>query len=100
MLAPISPHIAEELWAVLGKPYSIHQQSWPMVDEVAAAEELITLVVQINGKLRDRIMVPAGVSDEAAQAAALESETIRKYLEGHPPRKVIVVSGRLVNIVI
>ena len=60
MMAPVTPHIAEELWAFLGKPYSIHQQSWPEADLAAAAEELITLIVQVDGKLRDRIMVPAG----------------------------------------
>jgi leucyl-tRNA synthetase len=100
IMAPVTPHIAEELWAFLGKPYSIHQQSWPEVDLEAAADELITLVVQVNGKLRDRITVPAGISDEAAKTAALESVAIKKFLEGKSPRQVIVVSGRLVNIVI
>jgi len=100
MLAPVSPHIAEELWAWLGKPYSIHQQHWPEVDNEAAAEDLITLVVQVNGKLRDRLQVPAGISEEQARAAAFNSEAVQKFLEGKPPKKVIVVSGRLVNIVL
>jgi leucyl-tRNA synthetase len=82
------------------KPYSIHQQAWPEVDLAAAADDLITLIVQVNGKLRDRIMVPADVSEEAAKSAALESEAIKKFLEGKPPKKVIVVPHRLVNIVI
>ena len=99
MMAPVTPHIAEELWAYFGKPYSIHQQSWPEVDLEAAAEEMVTLIVQVDGKLRDRIMVPAGISEEDARRAALESEVIKKFLEGAVPSKVIVVPGRLVNIV-
>ncbi|HNT56009.1 MAG TPA: class I tRNA ligase family protein, partial [Anaerolineaceae bacterium] len=100
MLAPICPHISEELWAQLGKPYSIHNQPWPVFDEAAAAEDEITLVVQVNGKVRDRITLPADVSEEAAKAAALSSETIQRHLEGKSPRQVVYVRGRLVNIVI
>jgi leucyl-tRNA synthetase len=99
MMAPVTPHIAEELWAYLGKPYSIHSQSWPQVDEKAATEEEITLVVQVNGKVRDRIVVPAGTSEEAARHAALSSPAVAKYLEGRPYKKVVVVPGKLVNIV-
>ena len=100
MLAPVAPHVAEELWKRLGKPYSVHTRSWPVVDEAAAAEEQITLVVQVNGKVRDRITVPLNTGEEEAKAAALASEAVRKYLDGKPPRKVILVPGRLVNIVI
>ena len=99
MLAPVCPHIAEELWEKLGKVYSVHTQAWPEVDEEAAKEDQITLIVQVNGKLRDRIMVDAGISDEEAKALALESEGAQTALEGRPVRKVIVVPGRLVNIV-
>jgi leucyl-tRNA synthetase len=99
IMAPVTPHIAEELWSFFGKPYSIHQQRWPEVDVAAAADELITLIVQVDGKLRDRIMVPVDVSEEAATSAALESEVIKKFLGGRTPRKMIVVPGRLVNIV-
>ena len=101
MLAPVCPHIAEELWtAYLGKPYSIHQQPWPKFDAEAAAEDQITIPVQINGKLRDRITLPADASDEDIKAAALASEVIQKHLEGKQPRKVIVAQKRLVNVVI
>jgi leucyl-tRNA synthetase len=99
MMAPVTPHIAEELWAFYGKPYSIHQQRWPDVDVIAAAEELITLIVQVDGKLRDRITVPVDITEEAAKSAALESEVIKKFLGGRPPKKVIIVPRRLVNIV-
>ncbi len=100
MLAPVAPHISEELWQRLGKPYSIHQQSWPKVDEAAAAQEEITLVVQVNGKLRDRITVPADIREEDAKALALASEAVTRFMEGKAPRQVIYVKGRLVNIVV
>jgi leucyl-tRNA synthetase len=99
MMAPVIPHTAEELWAYIGKSYSIHQQSWPQTDLAAAAEDLITLIVQVDGKLRDRIRVPVDITDEAAKRAALESEAVKKFLADAAPSKVIVVPGRLVNIV-
>lgn len=100
MLAPVAPHIAEEIWARLGKPYSIHTRPWPEVDQLAAADEMITLVVQINGKVRDRINVPTGITEEAAKESALNSPVVMKLLEGKPPRKVVVVPGKLVSIVV
>jgi leucyl-tRNA synthetase len=100
MMAPVTPHVAEELWARLGKPYSIHTQPWPAVDEDAAAEEQITLVVQVNGKLRDRILVAVDISEADAKAAALASEAVQKHLGGRPARMVILVPGKLVNIVV
>ncbi|MEW5868735.1 MAG: leucine--tRNA ligase [Chloroflexota bacterium] len=100
MMAPVTPHVAEELWARLGKPYSIHNQPWPEADEQAAAEEQITLVVQVNGKLRDRITVPVDIGEEQAKALALESEAVQRHLGGQTPRKVILVPGKLVNIVV
>ena len=100
MIAPIAPHISEELWEHIGERYSVHHQAWPEVDEEAVIEEEITLVVQVNGKLRDRIQVPAGFTDEEAKAKAMESEVIQNFLDGKEPKKVIVVKGRLVNIVL
>ncbi|MDD5371268.1 MAG: leucine--tRNA ligase [Anaerolineaceae bacterium] len=100
MLAPVAPHIAEELWSRLGKPYSIHTQPWPEVDLEATAEEQVILVVQVNGKLRDRIYVPVGIGQDEASSAALDSEAVRRILDGKLPRQVIVVPGKLVNIVV
>jgi leucyl-tRNA synthetase len=101
MLAPVAPHISEELWTnVLGKPYSIHQQSWPRVDEAAAREDSIELPVQVNGKVRDRIRVSAEASEDQIRAAALASEAVQRYLEGKEPKKIIVAKGRLVSLVI
>lgn len=99
LMAPATPHIAEELWSYLGKPYSVHVQPWPQVDEEAAKEETITLVIQINGKVRDRVELLASVSEDEAKQAALESPIVQKHLGGNSPKQVIYVRGRLVNIV-
>jgi leucyl-tRNA synthetase len=101
MMAPVTPHVAEELWVeVLGKPYSIHTQTWPEVDVEATKEDTITLPVQVNGKLRDRVEVPADVSEEDAKAAAISSEGAQRFIEGKEIRKIIYIPGRLVNIVV
>ena len=100
MLAPVTPHIAEEIWQYIGKPYSVHTSQWPAVDEAAAAVEEITLVIQVNGKVRDRINVPSDINEEYARSQALSSEAVQKLLEGREPRQVVYVRGRLVNIVI
>jgi leucyl-tRNA synthetase len=99
LLAPMAPHITEELWARRGRPYSVHTQSWPVWDEAIAAEETINLVVQVNGKVRDRIDVSAGLSEDELKATALSSDKVQRWLDGKTPRKVIVVRGQLVNIV-
>jgi leucyl-tRNA synthetase len=99
MLAPCCPHIAEELWTRTGRPYSVHQQSWPEYDEALAAEELITLAVQINGKLRDRLEVPVDISEEEAKELALATDGAQRHLKDLEVKRVIYVPGRLVNIV-
>ncbi len=99
LLAPIAPYVTEELWAQRGHGYSVHQQAWPTWDAEIAKEDAITLVVQINGKVRDKIETAAGQDDEALKGIALGSEKIQGWLEGKESRKVIVVKGRLVNIV-
>ncbi len=99
MLAPVAPHIAEEIWSLLGKPYSIHQAAWPEVDEKAAANEELTIVVQINGKVRDRMVVPVNISEADAKDQALAGEVVQKNLEGKQIKQVIYVPGRLVSIV-
>jgi leucyl-tRNA synthetase len=101
MLAPVAPHIAEELWTNhLEKPYSIHQQKWATVDESAAKDDSIEIPVQINGKVRDKVIVPADANEDEIRNAALASETVQKYLEGKQPKKVIVAKGRLVSVVV
>ncbi len=100
MLAPIAPHITEELWEKI-KPGcgSIHQQAWPEYDESLIVEDMVTLVVQVNGKVRDRLEMLAGTSKEEAEQSALAAPKVQSYLEGKQIRKVIVVPERIVNIV-
>jgi leucyl-tRNA synthetase len=100
LLAPVMPHLAEELWARTGGAYSVHQQAWPQWDPEIAREDVITLVVQVNGKVRERIEVPIDITEATATAAALASERVQKWLEGKTVRKVIYAPGKLVNIVV
>jgi leucyl-tRNA synthetase len=99
-LAPLAPHHAEQLWSDLGDEYSVHEQEWPTYDEALIATEEVTLIVQVNGKLRDRISVPAGVSEEEAKELALGSEKVRPHVEGKELRKSVYVPGKLVNLVV
>jgi leucyl-tRNA synthetase len=99
LMAPFTPHVAEELWHRIGKTESVHLQSWPAWDKAVAAEELITLIVQVNGRVRDRIEVPAGVDNATAERLARESESVQRHVGDKQIVKVIVVPGRLVNVV-
>jgi leucyl-tRNA synthetase len=100
VLAPFAPHHAEDMWALMGLEYSVHEQAWPGWDEELIAEKEITLVVQVNGKLRDRIEAPADVSEDAAKELALASAKVRPHIEGREIRKSVYVPGRLVNFVV
>ena len=100
LLAPCCPHIAEELWSRIGKPYSVHQQSWPEFKAELAVEEVITLIVQINGKVRARIEVAADIGEEEAKATALADENIQRHIGDKKVRKIVYVPGRLVNVVV
>ncbi len=100
LLAPTAPHLAEELWERTEHPYSIHNQSFPAWQDELAAEDMFTLVIQINGKLRDKIDVPVSISEAEAKDLALEREKILSQLDGKTPAKVVYVAGRLVNIVV
>ena len=100
LLAPTAPHLAEELWAKTGHPYSIHNQSWPKFDEELAREEEITLVIQVNGKLRDKLTVPVSITETEARELALGSERVKVHTDGKKITNIICVPGRLVNIVV
>jgi leucyl-tRNA synthetase len=100
VLAPFAPHHAEDMWALMGLPYSVHEQAWPSWDEGLVEEEEITLVVQVNGRLRDRIEAPADISEDMARELALTSPKVRPHVEGREIRKSIYVPGRLVNLVV
>ncbi len=100
LLAPTAPHITEELWERTGHDYSIHSQDWPEWDEALAKDEEITLVVQVNGKLRDRITVPVSISEEEALTLAFESQKVKAHIEGKEVVRRIYVPQKLVNIVV
>jgi leucyl-tRNA synthetase len=100
LLAPFTPHITEELWHRLGHRESIHLQAWPKWDKKVAAEETITLIVQVNGRVRDRIEVPVGIDNVEAERLALDSEAVQRHVGDKRIVKVIVVPGRLVNVVV
>jgi leucyl-tRNA synthetase len=99
LLSPIVPHFAEELWEALGKRESTLRNKWPDYDREAVVEEEILIVVQVNGKLRDRLTVPASFGEEEVKAWALKSEKIQKLVEGKEIKRVILVPKKLVNIV-
>lgn len=100
LIAPFAPHIAEEIWENLGHKKSIHITNWPKYDPKSITDKKIEMVIQINGKLRDKIMVPSDIPEIEAKKIALSSEKIQKWLEGKEPRKIIFVKGKLVSIVI
>jgi leucyl-tRNA synthetase len=99
MLSPMAPHLGEELWRKLGHEDTLAYEPWPEADPSLLVEDTVSLVVQVNGKRRDEIQIPADASKEAIEQAALASEKVRKHLDGRDPKKVIVVPGRLVNVV-
>jgi leucyl-tRNA synthetase len=100
LLAPTAPHLAEELWSETGHHYSIHNRPWPEYDEELAREEEITLVIQVNGKLRDKVVVPASITEVEAKELALSRERVKAYIDGKKLTKVIYVPRRVVNIVV
>ncbi|MGR9000494.1 MAG: leucine--tRNA ligase [Gammaproteobacteria bacterium] len=100
MLAPIVPHICHQLWLDLGHQRAVVSESWPEVDSAALEMDSIELVVQVNGKLRSKISVPASASADEVQTIALNDEHVQRFIEDKPVRKMIVVPKKLVNIVI
>jgi leucyl-tRNA synthetase len=100
LLAPFSPHITEEMWREVGNQPSIFTQNWPEWDEDRAKAEEIELVIQINGKVRAKVMVSPGLSDEDIKEKTLNEEKIKSMLSGKTMKKIFVVKGKLVNIVV
>ncbi len=100
LISPMVPHLADELWQALGHGESVIKEPWPRWDEEAAAEEKLLIVVQVNGKLRGRVYVAPDASHGEIEEAALADDRIRAYLGDRAPRKVVVVPGRLVNVVV
>jgi leucyl-tRNA synthetase len=100
MLAPIAPHLAEELWSRLGEQASVHLASWPQADPAALVREEIVIAVQVNGKLRGEVMLPADADKDALLAAAKAAPNVQRYLDGMTLVREIVVPGKLVNLVV
>jgi leucyl-tRNA synthetase len=100
LLAPSAPHITEELWGNKGLPYSIHNQPWPKWDPELAKEDILTLVIQVNGKVRDKLEVPVSISEAEAKELAMGSEKVAAHMDNKTPKKVIYVPGKLINIVV
>ena len=99
MLSPMVPHICEALWAELRPGTRLLDQAWPVVDATALVQNEIELMLQINGKLRGKLTVAVNADKAAIEAAALANPDAQKHLAGQPPKKIVVVPGRLVNIV-
>jgi leucyl-tRNA synthetase len=99
LLGPFAPFLAEELWERRGRPYSVHQQPWPSYDPAQIEADTVTLVVQVNGKVRDRLEVAPDLAEDAARTQAITSPRVAPLLAGKQPRRVIYVPGRLINIV-
>jgi leucyl-tRNA synthetase len=100
VLSPIAPHITQLLWAQLGETENLVDARWPALDETALQRDTVELVVQVNGKVRGRLEIDADANEEAAQAAALANENVARFIEGKTVRKVILVPGKLLNIVV
>ena len=99
LMAPLAPHVSEELWEQTGHKGSVHAISWPEWDEGLAADEVITLVVQVNGRVRDKLEVPVSIDEDAAKAAALDSHRVAPHIDGKDIARVVYVPGKLVNVV-
>jgi len=100
LIAPSAPHFAEELWEQRGRPYSIHQQSWPAFDAGLAADDVVVVAVQVNGKLRDRLTVPADADEATVREMALASDRVQAQVDGHAIARIVYVPGRLLNVVV
>jgi leucyl-tRNA synthetase len=100
MLAPITPHVCHVLWLALGHVTAPIDERWPVPDSQALAQETHAIVVQVNGKLRGHISVPVSADEAAVRAAALADNNVRKFVADRPVRRVIIVPGKLVNVVV
>ncbi|SVD16567.1 uncharacterized protein METZ01_LOCUS369421, partial [marine metagenome] len=100
LIAPTAPHLAEELWERIGHKQSVTAATWPTYDEALTVDETITLVVQVNGKVRDRLVVDADIDQESAKSLALELPNILTHLEGKTIQREVFVPGRLLNLVV
>jgi leucyl-tRNA synthetase len=99
LLAPMAPHVTEEIWRALGHTTSIHLEPWPKFDAKLVRDETVTVVVQINGKVRDRLEVPAGTPEAEVRTLALASDAVKRHLDNNPPKKFIFIKDKMLSIV-
>ena len=100
IMAPMMPHLAEESWRALGRTDLVADRAWPQIDPSLLVEETITLPVQVNGKKRGELTIAIDASQADVETATLALDAVRRALDGHPPRKIVVVPKRIVNVVV
>ena len=100
LMSPIAPHISEELWEQIGNEFSVHQSEWPKYDETLIDDPTVTFIVQVNGRVRDKITLPSNISENDAKDIALKSLKIAPYISGKSLSRVIFVPGKLINLVV
>jgi len=100
LLSPLAPHISEELWGILGQKFSVHQQDWPQYDPTLIEEEVVTIILQVNGRLRDQLEAHRGISKEEVGRLSLDRPKIKSYTENKKILKSIWIEGRLLNLVV
>ena len=100
ILAPFAPHITEELWHEMGHDDTVHVGHWPKWDEKYLKSSVMTIIVQVNGKLRAKLELPSDMDKQGVEAAALADENVQKFTNNKPPKKIVYVPGKLVNIVV
>ena len=100
LLYPFAPHIGEELWKIIGKENMVHEEAWPTYDEELTKKDSMELVIQVNGKVRDKIEINANLSKDEIEKIALNSENVQKWINNKELRKVIFIPPKLINIVI
>lgn len=100
IISPMTPHIAEEAWAVLGHETMLALSAWPVLEQDLLIETTVVLPVQVNGKKRSELQIAKDASKEEMEAAILADEQVQKFLDGQQPRKIIIVPGRIINVVL
>jgi leucyl-tRNA synthetase len=100
LLSPFAPHIAEELWQILGKTKSLAYEPWPVYDKAKCIESIVEVVLQINGKIRSKISIPMNTQNVELEKLALEDTNVKRYIDGKRIIKKVIIPNKLVNIVI
>ena len=100
LLSPFAPHITEEIWQVLGYKDSVHNQRWPEIDIKALVQESYELVIQINGKVRDKVFIKSNSTDEEIKEISINRENVKKWVANKTVKKFIIIKGKIINLVV